>query len=528
MAGKSNLVIITCGPKSLHQQWEKNHAADSNFDLALLIYDDTVYTDHNSLSAKYTQQSEGIKFKLFDKFLNDNPSVINEYEYFLLFDDDLLTTVDNLSEYFDIVKKYNFDLAQPALTKDSYYSHWPTLQQSGTLYHLTNYVEIMCPSFSQRFLKDVKSIFTEMEIGIGWGMEQYWFDFLENYNGISKYGGRVGVIDKIAVKHTKPAMSGPFYEKYDFGKEMNWLESKCDKAKWIWEGQKIISVENGFKTLSNNGEILYDILPNSAYCSVGTITSEQSVEDLDVLLNGNKDILNKFPYIVVAQNRVSTISDEVYEQSKQVWINHFPDVTILDIDVNRGHCFGAMDLDNAVVDFAKTLPIEYIWKSANDIYLTSNMLGNKFDKNTQFYYLQGIGQGGIENYKNVGEAIKNTYENITHMYPQTNFYIISKDVDYINNKEYVNECYDKCINTPGFTGKAWEYIQGFTNEDLLRECIKRNEFKYKHLLSYETYNNLVNFVVMYNVHDCSHKNVFLIKHGICHFHDIHSGVYEII
>ena len=76
MAGKSNLVIITCGPKSLHQQWEKNHTTDSNFDLALLIYDDTVYTDQNSLNAKYIQQSEGIKFKLFDKFLNDNPSVV--------------------------------------------------------------------------------------------------------------------------------------------------------------------------------------------------------------------------------------------------------------------------------------------------------------------------------------------------------------------------------------------------------------------------------------------------------------------
>jgi hypothetical protein len=323
-------------------------------------------------------------------------------------------------------------------------------------------------------------------------------------------------------------MSGPFYEKYDFGKEMNWLENKCDKDKWIWDGQKVISVENGFTTLSNDGNIFYDMAEKSAYCSVGTITTEQSVNDLEALLNANKPILDVFPYIVVAQNRTSNITDEVYERAKQVWRNYFPDVIILDSDVNRGHSFGAMDLDNQVVNYAKTLSVDYIWKSANDIYLTPSMLGNKFDPNVQFYYLQGIGHGGVENHKNVGEAIKNTYENITHMYPQTNFYIISKNVDYINDQEYVDKCYDKCINTPGFTGRVWEYIQGFTNEDLLRGCIVRNGFKYKHILDFQTYNNLVDTVVMCSIHDPSHKNIFFPKIGICHFHSLTHDVFEII
>ena len=53
------------------------------------------------------------------------------------------------------------------------------------------------------------------------------------------------------------------------------------------------------------------------------------------------------------------------------------------------------------------------------------MLGNEFNKDIQIYYLQGIGVGGVvNNYKNVDECISKSYESISDMFPQTNFYII--------------------------------------------------------------------------------------------------------
>lgn len=530
---KSNLVIITCGQKSLHQLWEKNHKTDSNFDLALLIYDDSSYNDINSTNAKFTQKSKGIKFKLFNQFLKENPNVIDEYEYFLLFDDDLLCTVDDLSNFFNIIKKHNFDLSQPSLTQDSYYSHIPTVKHDNSYYRLTNYVEIMCPAFSQRFLKEVMPIFDEIEFGIGWGMEQYWFEFLENYKGISKFLGKVGIIDAVSVKHTKPPGSGTFYKDIDFGSEMEYLASKCSSEKYIWENNPIISYENGFKNIQiyeteNSKKIMYDFLSESVYTSIGTITSEESIENLDTILNANKEILSLFPYIVVAQNRTQNISNELYEQSKQIWKKYFKNIIILDFDTNRGHCFGAADLDNIVVEYAKTLPVKYIWKSTNDIYLTHNVLGNEFSEEIQIYYLQGIGVGGIvNNYKTVEECISKSYESITDIFPQTNFYIITKDIDFINNKNYIDESYEKCINIPNFNGRVWEYIPGLSNEALLKECIIRNNLKYKHILDYETYNKLVQTIMVYNIHDSSHKNLLLIKQGICHFHNINDFILEI-
>ena len=530
---KTNLVIITCGQKSLHQFWEQDHKADSNFDLALLIYDDSSYNDINSANAKYIQKNKGIKFKLFNQFLKENPNVINEYEYFLLFDDDLLCTVDDLSQFFNIIKEHNFDLSQPSLTQDSYYSHIPTVKHDNSYYRLTNYVEIMCPAFSQRFLKEVMPIFDEMEFGIGWGLEQYWFEFLENYKGISKYLGKVGVIDAVSVKHTKPAMSGTFYKDIDFGKEMTYIISKCDTEKYIWGGKEIVSYDNGFKTLQTyqteyDKKVLYDTLPDTAYTSVGTITSEESIQNLDIILNANKEILSLFPYIIVAQNRTQNISDELYEQSKQIWKKYFKDVIILDYDINRGHCFGAADLDNTVVEYAKTLPIKHIWKSANDIYFTHNVLGNDFNEDIQIYYLQGIGVGGVvNNYKDVEECITKSYESIDDMFPQTNFYIITKDVDFINDKKYIDESYEKCKNIPEFNGRVWEYIPGLSNEVLLKECVVRNNLKFKHILDYETYNKLVQTIMAYNIHDCSHKNVLLSKQGICHFHNINDYSLEV-
>jgi hypothetical protein len=264
---KSNLVIITCGSNSLHQFWEKNHKTDSNFDLALLIYDNSTYNDINSKEAKFIQVEQGIKFKLFNTFLKTNPQILDEYEYFLLFDDDLLCTIDDLSEFFDIIKKHNFDLAQPSLTQDSYYSHIPTLNHNNSYYRLTNYVEIMCPAFSRRFLKDIKSIFDEIEVGVGYGLEQYWYEVLDNYKGISKYLGKVGIIDKIAVKHTKPPGSGNFYGKVDINKEASYIISKCNPNKHIWNGDPIISYENGFKTIQtycneDDKILIYDTLSN--------------------------------------------------------------------------------------------------------------------------------------------------------------------------------------------------------------------------------------------------------------------------
>ena len=54
-----NLILICAGKDALHQRWEQLHL-DHGFDLALLVYDGTVYDDPNSNAAKWNLHCAGM------------------------------------------------------------------------------------------------------------------------------------------------------------------------------------------------------------------------------------------------------------------------------------------------------------------------------------------------------------------------------------------------------------------------------------------------------------------------------------
>jgi hypothetical protein len=128
-----------------------------------------------------------------------------------------------------------------------------------------------------------------------------------------------------------------------------------------------------------------------------------------------------------------------------------------------------------------------------------------------FYYMNGIGVGGMVNYDfDFDKIVKEDF------YPQTNFYFINvSKTDYLNNKEYLDETYNKIQAIPDYNGRIWEYFQGWSCEDFLKQCVERNNLFKKHLISEENYRILLNVVKDYNIHDCSHKNIMI--EGICHF-----------
>jgi hypothetical protein len=101
-------------------------------------------------------------------------------------------------------------------------------------------------------------------------------------------------------------------------------------------------------------------------------------------------------------------------------------------------------------------------------------------------------------------------------YPQTNFYFINvSKTDYLNDKQYINETYQMVSNIPDYNGKIWEYIEGWSCETFLKQCIERNNLIKYHLLPQEKYVSLLQVIKEYNIHDCSHKNIMV--EGICHF-----------
>jgi hypothetical protein len=158
----------------------------------------------------------------------------------------------------------------------------------------------------------------------------------------------------------------------------------------------------------------------------------------------------------------------------------------------------------------KTLEIEWLCKASNDIILQPEVLELPIQE-ADFYYMEGIGYGGMVNWDFDFDKIQNGY-----FYPQTNFYFINvSKTDYLNDKEYIDKTYNEIQLLDNYNGKIWEYIQDWSCEYFLVDCVKRNNLSKHHLIHNKTYFKLLELVKQNQIHDCSYKNIMI--EGVCHY-----------
>lgn len=195
------LVIVRTGGGSLHPTWAKDIAPEQrNWDLMLSHYDGN--SEPNIMDADIAIRQGAFKFSAIHRLFQDIP-FLSSYKAVCLCDDDILTSWSALNRLFDLFDAYNLDLAQPALTRDSYYSMDICLQQPECLLRFTNFVEVMVPVFSAKAL--AKCLPTFDGAVTGWGLDFVWPHLLGNPHH------KIAVIDEIAVKHTRPVASGAIY-----------------------------------------------------------------------------------------------------------------------------------------------------------------------------------------------------------------------------------------------------------------------------------------------------------------------------
>lgn len=253
--------------------------------------------------------------------------------------------------------------------------------------------------------------------------------------------------------------------------------------------------------------LLKELINKSIYGTIGYIASQEDLYTLEQYINYNLPILKEYKQIIIATNYKNY--PEFVEENTQLWKKYFPECIIIDLKINRGPNFGYCDLDDALFNYCKENNIEWLCKSANDVIFEESIL-NKEIEEADFYYLNGIGYGGMVQYNfDFDKIIKQDF------YPQTNFYFINTfKTDYLNDKTHVTEIYNKVQNLPDYNGKAWEY--GFKScEGLLKECIEKNNLLKYHLVSQEKYRILLEIIKNNNIHDSSHKNIMI--EGICHY-----------
>lgn len=192
---KRNLVLSRVGrDHRLHGLLGIDPHARS-WDLAVSLYEedlqfrpaDCIDTVHHAKGGKW----DGIH-----AFFQAYPELLDAYDYFWLVDDDIEATANQVDSLFRYVAEHAFEIAQPALTLDSYYSHRLTLQCPGFSHRQTNFVELMLPVLSRNVLKQVYPLFKETRSGRG--IDWMWYRFA------SRPHESVAIIDAIAMPHRRP------------------------------------------------------------------------------------------------------------------------------------------------------------------------------------------------------------------------------------------------------------------------------------------------------------------------------------
>jgi hypothetical protein len=197
---RRNLVIVRAGNGSLHPEWLKG-SAERSWDIVVNYFGDD--PDKYKEPGVVRIDSKGPKWPALKDLILHRPEFISDYDYIWLPDDDLLASKADINRFFELMKSYRLEVAQPALTWNSYYSHLTTLRNNVTKIRYTNYVEVMAPGMCSEMLRKSLHLF-DANLS-GWGLDYLWSALADDpANGVA-------IIDEVSVRHTRP-VGGPNYK----------------------------------------------------------------------------------------------------------------------------------------------------------------------------------------------------------------------------------------------------------------------------------------------------------------------------
>lgn len=196
-APRRYLVIVRAGDNSLHSGWT-DAPETRDWDLVASYYGDDPSRFRDASDRRIDDR--GPKWTGLHALLT-RESFWREYDYIWLPDDDLAIAQTAISRLFSLAAELNLELAQPALSWRSFYSHEITVRHPSFVARYTDFIEIMAPCLSRRLLEACVPLFAETQSG--WGL-----DWLLPLQSKAKFG--CAIVDEVEVTHTR-RVGGPNY-----------------------------------------------------------------------------------------------------------------------------------------------------------------------------------------------------------------------------------------------------------------------------------------------------------------------------
>ena len=209
---RRNLVIVRAGDGSLHPNWLAG-PGERNWDLVVSYFGHD--PDRHRAPDVVRIDGPGPKWPALHALLAERPELVAEYDLVWLPDDDLMIDKTGINRLFSIAAEYQLEVAQPALTWDSYFGHITTLRNSQCTLRYTNYVEVMAPCLTRAVLLASLPLFnTNLS---GWGLDFVWSRFVRHP------ASGIAIVDAVTVRHTRP-VGGPNYKALRDGGISPWDE----------------------------------------------------------------------------------------------------------------------------------------------------------------------------------------------------------------------------------------------------------------------------------------------------------------
>jgi hypothetical protein len=143
-------------------------------------------------------EGKGDVFRCIYEHLLESGAV---YRLVSLWDDDVEVATSQINALLDLGPRLNLDLFAPALSRDSYFAFKHTLRRSGSEWHPVPFTEVMMPFYPYPAFMAAGEFYRHSISA--YGLDRFVMAAFQKLLGYR----RSGVIDRVAVRHTRPLVS---------------------------------------------------------------------------------------------------------------------------------------------------------------------------------------------------------------------------------------------------------------------------------------------------------------------------------
>jgi hypothetical protein len=187
---RKNLLFTSVGNNTdFYKNWL---GSNRNYDVWVVYYDDNQqnYEKYQSMVDRLWS-FKGSKFQNFHTIYKDYYNDLMNYDRFLIIDDDIIMSTEDINNLFLISEQFGLSICQPGFIKGkSKISHNITTSEPNVFLKYTNFVEVNTPLFNKKSLLNLMKYYDRSLIG--WGID-YLYIWANNMNSKDKFA----VIDSI-------------------------------------------------------------------------------------------------------------------------------------------------------------------------------------------------------------------------------------------------------------------------------------------------------------------------------------------